>query len=224
MKFEVGPSIVRDGLILYLDAGNVASYTSGSDTWYDLIGVNNFSGSLSNGPTFDTGSGGSIVFDGVDDYVTFLNCNFNTTTEATFLFISTNNSTNQLQTAFGWGRDYWEIRSSQTYLYVGYGGIDHSFSFERSIPFNNTGTNWRHLAVRVTGSTGTFFKDGARIGDFTGMPSTIDSNPTMFVGRRASGTAYYYNGSIAVVQVYNRALLDQEVFQNYNAQKSRFSL
>ena len=63
-----GPNIITDGLVLYLDAGNTYSYTSGSTVWNDLS-RSMLSGSLVNGPTFNTGSGGSIVFDGTNDYV-----------------------------------------------------------------------------------------------------------------------------------------------------------
>ena len=65
---EGGPNVVYNGLVLYLDAANNKSYVSGSTSWNDLTGNKNV-GTLTNGPTFNTGSGGSIVFDGVDDYV-----------------------------------------------------------------------------------------------------------------------------------------------------------
>ena len=61
--------IVTNGLVLALDAANPKSYVSGSTTWRDLSGNNN-SGSLVNGPTYSSDSGGSIVLDGVDDGVT----------------------------------------------------------------------------------------------------------------------------------------------------------
>jgi hypothetical protein len=73
-----GPSIVTDGMVLSLDAANTKSYVSGSTVWRDMSG-NEYSGSLINGPTFSNVNGGSIVFDGVDDYalgnsVPALNC------------------------------------------------------------------------------------------------------------------------------------------------------
>ena len=72
-----GPgNIVTNGLVLYLDAANYLSYTSGSTVWRDLSSSNN-SGSLINGPTFSSGNAGSIVFDGVDDYVDSINQFFN---------------------------------------------------------------------------------------------------------------------------------------------------
>lgn len=58
--------------MLALDAANPTSYISGSTAWNDLSG-NWFSGTLVNGPTFDSGNGGSIVLDGSNDYITINN-------------------------------------------------------------------------------------------------------------------------------------------------------
>jgi hypothetical protein len=67
-RFHYSPKIVTDGLVLYLDAANTRSYPGTGTTWSDLSrGGNN--GSLINGPTFNSANGGSIVFDGSNDYV-----------------------------------------------------------------------------------------------------------------------------------------------------------
>jgi hypothetical protein len=59
--------IVTNGLVLNLDAGFTPSYPRSGTTWTDLsLSGNN--GTLINGPTFDSDNGGSIVFDGVNDY------------------------------------------------------------------------------------------------------------------------------------------------------------
>jgi hypothetical protein len=68
MAGTIAPNIVTDGLVLYLDAANTKSYVSGSTTWNDMSGFSN-NGTLVNGPTFNSANGGSIVFDGVNDYV-----------------------------------------------------------------------------------------------------------------------------------------------------------
>ena len=65
-----GPNIVTNGLVLSLDAANTKSYISGSTVWKDLSRGGN-DGTLVNSPTFNTGSGGSIVFDGVNDYAVY---------------------------------------------------------------------------------------------------------------------------------------------------------
>ena len=62
------PNIVNDSLVLTLDAGNQNSYAGSGTNWYDLSGNGN-NGTLTNGPTFNSSNIGSIVFDGVDDYV-----------------------------------------------------------------------------------------------------------------------------------------------------------
>jgi hypothetical protein len=61
-----GPgNIVTNGLVLYLDAANYLSYTSGSTVWRDLSS-SNLSGSLINGPTFNSANGGYIACDGTE--------------------------------------------------------------------------------------------------------------------------------------------------------------
>ena len=67
MGLTHSPKIVTDGLVLCYDAANTRSYPGTGTTWTDLAGSND--GTLTNGPTFDTTNGGSIVFDGTDDRV-----------------------------------------------------------------------------------------------------------------------------------------------------------
>lgn len=65
--------IITNGLFLFLDAGNIASYSGTGNTWIDLSG-NGYNGNLvsnnaTTGPTYNSSNNGSIVFDGNDDYV-----------------------------------------------------------------------------------------------------------------------------------------------------------
>ena len=64
---SLGPDIVTRGLVLALDAADKRSYPGSGTTWFDL--VNSYNGTLTNGLTFDSGNGGSIEFDGTDDFV-----------------------------------------------------------------------------------------------------------------------------------------------------------
>ena len=68
MSTRYNPSIVRDNLVLYLDAANTKSYPGSGTTWKDISGKGN-NGTLTNGPTFDSNNLGSIDFDGVNDHV-----------------------------------------------------------------------------------------------------------------------------------------------------------
>ena len=60
-----GPKIVRDGLILNLDAGDINSYPGSGTAWNDVSG-NGSNSTLISGPTF---SGRSLILDGTNDYV-----------------------------------------------------------------------------------------------------------------------------------------------------------
>jgi len=66
-SFLANSPIVLNGLVLWLDAGVSDSYPAVGTIWKDLAGSNN--GTLTNGPTFNSANGGSIVFDGSNDYV-----------------------------------------------------------------------------------------------------------------------------------------------------------
>ena len=64
-----GPDIVKNGLVLYLDPGSPNSYFDKNSTNIKDISGNNYSGSLANGPTYSSANGGTIVFDGTNDYI-----------------------------------------------------------------------------------------------------------------------------------------------------------
>lgn len=90
MGLTHSPKIVTNGLVLALDAANNKSYPGSGVTWYDLSGNGN-NGTLTNGPTFNVGNLGSIVFDGTNDYVSFNNSGTSTsfdfgTGDMTFTF------------------------------------------------------------------------------------------------------------------------------------------
>ena len=65
MSLSHGSDVVRDGLVLYLDAANEKSYPGTGNQCYDLSGQGN-NGVLQNGSTV---SNGEFVFDGVDDNI-----------------------------------------------------------------------------------------------------------------------------------------------------------
>lgn len=72
MSFHFSPKIVNNGLVLYVDAANPKSFISGATTIYDLT-LNNIDGLLTNGVTSNTNNKGTILLDGIDDYVDFKN-------------------------------------------------------------------------------------------------------------------------------------------------------
>ena len=216
-----GPgNIVTNGLVLYLDAANYLSYTSGSTTWRDLSSSNT-SGSLINGPTFSSTNAGSIVFDGVDDYVSTpvarnATTNENYTISTVFKITSFTSSDMRLLGA---------TNGSASQLTVGWDNTTLRLWLQDS--WNNTSftssTNTVYNLAMVHGGTTT---DVYVNGIFN---STI-TNKTSYFNNLGLGNNFiftygtYFNGNIYTTQVYNRALTASEVLQNYNATKARFGL
>jgi hypothetical protein len=223
-----GPNIVTNGLVLHLDAANTKSYPGSGTTWVDKSGYGN-NGTLTNGPTFSSLNGGSIVFDGTNDYVSILN---NTTVSFTIgCWINTT------ATSYTGTQGY----EGNGIVWSDVGGVANDFVL--SILNNKaswfTGDNTTTINSTTTINTGAWFyitvvKNGSNstkelfinsISESTGTSgtSTLTANPNIAIGGNTLDSKYF-SGKIAQVQIYNRALSAQEVLQNYNATKSRFNL
>jgi hypothetical protein len=226
-----GPDLIQDGLVLDLDASDRNSYVSGSTTWFDLSG-NNYSGSLVNRPTFDTGSLGLIVFDGADDYVNLGNNSvFNFSGSVSFTCTVWANITSYgaphtaIVTRSGNGGHYgWTLGINST----GYPWL--LFSSNGNVYVDTTSnikltTNrWYLFTFGVDSSTQKQFLifDGTR---FESTQTGLNPDTTLSLNLfRHIDPITYTQGKLANIQFYNRALSAQEILQNYNAQKSKFGL
>ena len=68
LTIKTPPNMITSNLVLHLDAGDSNSYVGSGTTWVDISGEGN-NGTLTNGPTFNSGDGGYFDFDGTNDYV-----------------------------------------------------------------------------------------------------------------------------------------------------------
>ena len=220
--------IVTNGLQLFLDASRIDSYPGTGTTWYDLSGNGN-TGTLTNGPTFSSVNGGSIVFDGTDDYVAITNLFLNTITNITlqgWVYISSTSLKGPFVKVGGGVNGY----------AIGVGGNDFDTSGNQIIGLypgvrwiltgNNYGTGWKFFTLTLsTTSVPTFYLNGALIGSY---PGTNPLTPTSgaYVGRNVGDelTVRAFAGNIATTQIYNRELTATEVLQNFNATRTRFGV
>jgi hypothetical protein len=220
-----GPNIVTDGLVLSLDAANIKSYTSGSTTWFDRSGnVNN--GTLVNGPTFDSANGGSIVFDGVNDYI-----NISTTPNlpnplTICTFVNTSVITGSNQVIYGPnanGQDNWiSVSNNNAQIFATQASDVNNFSITGTTTIQ--ANTWYHITGIVNNNVTSLYINGVFEVASSAQAFTIGGwNSTARIGQRGTGQ-FPFNGRIACVQGYNRALTAQEVEQNYNATKTRFGL
>jgi hypothetical protein len=235
MSFNFSPKIVKDGLVLYLDAANNKSYVSGSTTWSDIsTGLND--GTLVNGPTFSSTNYGNIVFDGVNDYVSFLtnpNLNFTGTSPYT-LSVFANIITPPNVYAGFINREYGNPRNGYNLWFIRDGnpsmtsiaserfgvGSGQRFVF---ITLNNSDCIgvWNQYTVTYDGITLSFYLNGEFKQSTLASGNITNTTGTLEIGRRQTD---YGNCRISSTLIYNKALSQSEVSQNYNTLKTRFRL
>jgi hypothetical protein len=227
-KSKFANTIVQQGLVLNLDAGNPYSYAGAGATWFDVSGTGN-NGTLTNGPTYNSTNGGVVVLDGVDDYITCANNASLQITSALTLEIWFYNTAavdglgmivkGPLSSDYDYML-YLSGNSTTVYFYkkdsLGnphYGGITLSLL-----------NRWLHIVVTHTsGGLYTMYVNGVASDSSTFANSSIrSSSNNLLIG--AGWNPDYFYGNISQTRVYNIALSAAQVLQNYNATKGRFGL
>jgi len=220
-------SIVTDGLVFYVDAGNEDSYAGSGTTWSDLSGSND--GALTNGPTYDSGNGGSIAFDGVNDSVL-----------TDYIPVNTNTSEgNTVEQWIYWNGNFacmpfswFDIKLDMWFQNNGF-GINNGNSLLYGTSSAGLANNWIHYACFFPNNWSTRSGDAKLwingIGKSMTKISGSFANRTIPSSARISiGSGYdrsirqNFQGKIGITKIYNRELTPSEVTQNYNALKNRF--
>jgi hypothetical protein len=222
--------IVTDGLVLCLNASDRNSYVSGSTTWNDVSGRGN-NGTLTNGPTFNSLNGGSIVFDGTNDYVVVpesssVDITTNTITFGGWCYPTISNLYQHIVVNTGGGdlnRQYgmWLSQFGTSKIYRNLNGVVSQDNVNISTPWQVNA--WNYIMLVYNGSTIKIYLNGVQVHNENASGNITQTNSNVFIGGEPS-QSYFFNGRIASSQIYNRALSAQEVLQNYNALKSRFGI
>jgi hypothetical protein len=215
-----GPNIVKNGLVLWLDAANTKSYPGSGTSWTDLSGNGN-TGVLTNGPTFSSANNGSIVFDGTNDRVdiagTVISGSQNFTIECACRSLAASTG-EYIFGNYGIGNNGIELYFYLNELILYYGGR-YLFSPDNSI-LSNT---WYIVTATRNGNNVALYINGSLSSSGTNSNSITTNNPYT-IGNGYDFNGEIFRGNIASVKVYNRALSASEIAQNYNATKARYGL
>jgi hypothetical protein len=233
MAVGYNPRMVTNGLVLCLDAGNTRSYPGSGITWTDLSGNGN-NGTLTNGPTYSSSNGGSIAFDGVNDYVETNYVLPSSTSHTMELWAKSSvgnvgagygnramgngDSTAGLSgTAIIWGA------GASTQLYVTRRSGVNNGTTDMSYTVSDLLTRVHHVVVTYDhASTGSkLFVDGVQVATNANLGFT--GSLTFRIGRDGNGTDAF-NGNIYSAKLYNRALSAAEIRQNFNALRGRYGI
>jgi hypothetical protein len=216
MAIHYNTKTVTDGLVLALDAGNPKSYPGSGTVWSDLSGNGN-NGTLTNGPTYSSANGGSIVFDGSSGYV-----NAPLTKAATCTFScwasSTNVSNNPMIFNAGPSGSGPDLYFNSGYITWNIWDSGNNFAL---IPATANNGKFHHYVVVNDASSGAkLYYDGNLLG--TATYRNASSNTNLTIGGNTN--TFMWTGNISNFTVHNRALSAAEIAQNYNALKSRYGI
>jgi hypothetical protein len=218
VAFIHSPKIITDGLVLALDAGNVKSYPGSGTTWNDLSGNNN-NGTLTNGPTFDGANGGSVVFDGVNDYVSLASAvNTNESFTLVFWAVRTADANPTLFSGTA-ASGYLQIRmgASNVSLVKSFVVELGNFGASSAVSLNTIA----QIVLTRTGTTYTVYVDGQQKGTLTIAQTYTTTNTTIGIN---SSNSEPFTGRVYQFLYYNRVLTPNEILQNFNATRSRFGV
>lgn len=233
---ENTPNIVTTNLLFWLDAGNPSSYNGSGTTWYDISGngndatlepdqSSNYPGFVSNGnSSYFTFTGGT---EANAEFVESIDVTAYSTLTIDVWFWEDDNGG---RIAGGGDRDL--IR------YVPDGVRDSTYTFNstgfsgnwyfRTDGNGNPQSRWTDSNIQITAATwyrfcyttnGSLWIDETEYTN-TGTDDTFDG-PLQF-GHTRSGVNYALDGRIANILVYDGALTDAEIQQNYGALSNRY--
>lgn len=213
--------IVTNGLVFASDAGNLASYASGSTLTYSLTG--SISGSLINGTGYNNNNGGVWDLDGSDDRIilgyqpTMLTSDI--TQEAWVNADSMTNWSGIISNMPSWGTGFsLQIGPIQRIAAM----VSGEYLTTSWAP--QTGV-WYHILAthRSSDNLNVLYVNGVQENSFVRSIS-YSANAVTEIGVFYTGGSLPLDGKIGLVRTYNRALTAAEVLQNFNAQRGRFGL
>jgi hypothetical protein len=216
-------SLYKTNLVWLWDAGLISSYPGSGGTWTEWVsGTNN--GTLTNGPTYSNVGGGSILFDGSNDYISFNTFTLGGPPWSVSFWFKTSSTDGGLFSHYSGGPvgNAFETQSGKlTYRYYNNLGWNQSPASTTSV---NTNT-WVY-ATFSTGasatSTFTYYYNGIADGTFTPAGTGVGGGNMGSIGMLWGFSNF--NGYIAQVSVHTTQLSAAQILQNYNSQRQRFGV
>ena len=227
MAIAYNSSIVTNGLVLCVDAGNPRSYSGTGTQWNDATS-SGFNFTLINAPTYSSSNLGSFTFDGVNEIATAgYNTALDTQTPTVEVWVRTNATTQN-----GFWFEKGAVNSQYALFQEGalikwrmnIGGITELATTTAS--FMNT-SNWFQVVGTYTSGSRILYINGVQVNSDTQTGTIATNSSGMSIGAyggNSGGTGYFYNGALSICRVYNRVLPAAEVLQNFNATRGRYGI
>lgn len=227
MAASLGPNIVDNQLTLALDAADINSYPGSGTTWYDLS-LNTKNATLTAATSFDSGNGGSILFDSTSDYgilptsgLAFGAGPFSIETWCNLTTAVTNNLIYASQSSNSSGFIALYYNNTSGFGLSDYNGSVRVATFNTATILTNV---WYHV-VGVRNSSNQYVVYVNGVASTTNNTSTLSlTTAAPSIGTNPATTAERWTGKIAVLRMYNKTLSSLEIIQNFNATRKRFNV
>lgn len=246
MSLGHGASIVRNGLILHVDAANVKSYP-GSGAMCTNLSNQTVTGTLTNGPSYSSNNNGTFIFDGGDDHIDFGDIYSDVFVGLTAKFtVSAWVKPNSSVMTNGYIIGKWAAGSGGEWvLRVGDATGNNRANFLWSTPtasafINQTGTisitntaKWYNIVgvydiTLGAANSAKIYVDNVDVSTYNqnnqGSPTAIEDTSTRLIMGNRLTLDRGFNGSIANTMIYNRALSVAEINKNFNALRGRYGI
>jgi hypothetical protein len=230
-RYTSAPGIPTSNLIVYLDAGNPASYTGTGTTWHDLSGQG-YNATVNPGMSYYPDNGGIFVFNGNPDAYAQLPAGFGYDYSAgvtvnVWANIYSGESTWERLIDFGNGAPLNNIILARNFnggtIVTDIEGINDSALIPGEMPISFDA--WAMYTLYCDGTYWKQYKNG-EFYSYEGnslLPATVTRDYN-YIGRSNWGSDSYFTGQMSVITMYNRALTEPEILQTYNAFKGRYGL
>jgi hypothetical protein len=226
MGLAHSPSVITDGLMIYLDAANTRSYPGTGNTWYDLRGNRNFT--LQNNPPFFANSaGGSIGFTAANSHWASSSTSLSTITrfsvDVWHYYTGVNSGAYPCIVTELWPGTTGHIN----YVLGGLNGFTIGFykdgGWNISSAYTLTAGNWYHLVGNFDGASFKLYINGVNQVTTANGATPTSSNGGIRLMRRWDSDEYW-GGQLSTVKIYNRALSATEIKQNFEATRDRYGI
>ena len=204
-----------------------STYNSPTNTWKDL--TSNANNATLNFSDFDSNFGGSLKFNNNVGYRYYGNTSsdiFDPNSDFTIsAWVKMPDSIGNT-TKYTIVSDYNNTGSFQLRYFYTQGGMQVMDSTIIEVgTFSNSdvlvASTWYNITVTRSSNTYTLYYNGSSISTFTS--SNTYSHGPQTIGSNHSSENEYWDGNMATVMAYSRALTAAEVLQNYNALKDRYT-
>lgn len=235
MGITYNPSIVTDGLVLCLDAANPRSYAGTGTLWSD-VSSNNINGTLVNTPTYN--SSGYFSFDYLSsEYVSFASAsslqflNRSAYSLEAWVYPTRNPGASNWTGIFDREDSSIGTRDGYNLYFLGSATTNTFFTTERFVAGTNTSVSytitesqsvnfWQHIVATYDGTTLKLYHNSVSVGTpITSTGNITNTTKTLTIAARGGN---YFGGNIANAKIYNKALSEAEIIQNFNSTRGRF--